>query len=256
MPLPRPGHRAARLLQEQPPPPDDRDRSGSPLDDREDPAPPGRRCRHDRRSVREASAGPDEAEAKRDDHLREKQNLDQQRGRLVEAIATAGGPLDSLVAEVKRGEARHQQIKREVARLEDAEKLRGIDVAEVEKLLAAKLGSGVIIGWIFTRNQVSQQLSDWLLSLSAEPMVFMLLVAGLLFLLGMVMDATAIMIMLTPLLAPIAAKFGVPDLQFGVVFVLICMAGLITPPVGVILFMLCAIAELPLQVLSREAFHM
>jgi tripartite ATP-independent transporter DctM subunit len=124
--------------------------------------------------------------------------------------------------------------------------------AVISSVLGMLIGSGVIIGWILTRNQVSQQLADWVMSLSADPIVFMLLVAGVLFFLGMVMDATAIIIMLTPLLAPIAAKFGIPDLQFGPVFVLTCMLGLITPPVGVILFMVCAIAELPLQVLSRE----
>lgn len=123
--------------------------------------------------------------------------------------------------------------------------------AVVSSVLGMLMGSGVIIGWIFTRNQVSQQLADMVMSVSSDPVVFMLIAAALLFFLGMVMDATAIIIMLTPLLAPIAAKFGVPDLQFGIVFVLTCMLGLITPPVGVILFMLCTIAELPLHVVSR-----
>ena len=124
--------------------------------------------------------------------------------------------------------------------------------AVVSSVLGMLMGSGVIIGWIMTRNQVSQELADWVMSVSSDPMVFMIIAAGLLFFLGMVMDATAIIIMLTPLLAPIAAKYGISDLQFGIVFVLTCMLGLITPPVGVILFMVCTIAELTLQELSRE----
>lgn len=123
--------------------------------------------------------------------------------------------------------------------------------AVVSSVLGMLMGSGVVIGWILTRNQIGQQLADWIRSISGDPIVFMLLAASLLFFLGMVMDATAIIIMLTPLLAPIASEFGIPDLQFGIVFVLTCMVGLITPPVGVILFMLCTIAELPLHVLSR-----
>ncbi len=123
--------------------------------------------------------------------------------------------------------------------------------AVVSSVLGMLMGSGVVIGWILTRNQIGQQLADWIRSISADPIVFMLLAASLLFFLGMVMDATAIIIMLTPLLAPIASEFGIPDFQFGIVFVLTCMLGLITPPVGVILFMLCTIAELPLHVLSR-----
>jgi len=121
----------------------------------------------------------------------------------------------------------------------------------ISSVLGMLMGSGVIVAWIFTRNQVSQQLADWIMSISSDPVVFMLFSALILFFLGMVMDATAIIIALGPLLAPIAAKFGVVDLQFGIVFVLTCMLGLITPPVGIVLFMTCTVADLPLHVLSR-----
>lgn len=123
--------------------------------------------------------------------------------------------------------------------------------ASVSGVLGMLMGSGVIISWILTRNQVSQGMADWLMTISGDPTVFLLLTALLLFLLGMVMDATAIIVMLAPLLAPIAAKFGVSDIHFGVVFVLTSMVGLITPPVGIVLFMLTTIAEIPLQVISR-----
>ena len=68
--------------------------------------------------------------------------------------------------------------------------------------------------------------------------------------LGMLMDAVPIMIALAPLLAPIARQFGINDIQFGLVFVVTCMIGLVTPPVGIILFMTSSIAGVKLEPLS------
>ena len=70
----------------------------------------------------------------------------------------------------------------------------------------------------------------------------MVLVVVVLLMLGMLMDAVPIMIALAPLLAPIAKQYGISDVQFGLVFVVTCMIGLVTPPVGILLFMTSSIA--------------
>lgn len=121
----------------------------------------------------------------------------------------------------------------------------------VSSVLGVLIGSGVIVSWILTRNRVTHQLTEFLVGWSASPIVLMCLVAGALFLLGCVMDATAIIIALTPLLAPVAAQYGIHELQFGLVFVFTCMVGLITPPVGVVLFMTCALVDIRMETLSR-----
>ena len=64
------------------------------------------------------------------------------------------------------------------------------------------------------------------------------------------MDAVPIMIALSPLLAPIARQYGIDDIQFGLVFVVTCMIGLVTPPVGIILFMTTSISGVSLEKLS------
>ena len=76
-------------------------------------------------------------------------------------------------------------------------------------------------------------------------------IAITLLVLGCVMDATAIIVALTPLVAPIAAQYGIHELQFGLVFVFTCMVGLVTPPVGVVLFMVCALVNISMETLSR-----
>jgi TRAP-type C4-dicarboxylate transport system permease large subunit len=78
----------------------------------------------------------------------------------------------------------------------------------------------------------------------------MLIVLVALLLLGMLMDAVPIMIALAPLLAPIAAQYGISDIQFGLLFVVTCMIGLVTPPVGIILFMASSISGVSLEKLS------
>jgi len=70
----------------------------------------------------------------------------------------------------------------------------------------------------------------------------------------MLMDAVPIMIALAPLLAPIARQFGISDIQFGLVFVVTCLIGLVTPPVGIILFMTSSIAGVKLEPLSIAVF--
>jgi TRAP-type C4-dicarboxylate transport system permease large subunit len=116
------------------------------------------------------------------------------------------------------------------------------------------LGAGAMVSWILTFNRVTQSLADLLVSLSVGPDVFMLIVVGVLLVLGMLMDAVPIMIALAPLLAPIARQFGISDIQFGLVFVVTCMIGLVTPPVGIILFMTSSIADVKLEALSLAVF--
>lgn len=123
--------------------------------------------------------------------------------------------------------------------------------AIVSSVLGMLIGTGAIVSWILTRNQVTQQLADHLTALTTSPVLFMGAVAVALLLLGTVMDATAITIALAPLLAPIARLYRIDDLQFGVVFVLCTMIGLITPPVGIVLSLTATVAGTSLEVLAR-----
>ncbi len=86
---------------------------------------------------------------------------------------------------------------------------------------------------------------------SADRMVFLLICVAILFLIGLFMDATAVIIAFAPLLAPVALNFGVDPLHFGVVFVMTVMIGMITPPVGIVLFITSAVADIKFEKLSR-----
>ena len=126
--------------------------------------------------------------------------------------------------------------------------------AVISSVAGMLLGAGAIVSWILTYNRVTQSLADLLLSLAVGPTVFMIAVVVVLLILGMLMDAVPIMIALAPLLAPIAKVYGINDLQFGLVFVVTCMIGLVTPPVGIILFMTSGITGVKLEPLSVAVF--
>src|SRR5690606_6442513 len=119
--------------------------------------------------------------------------------------------------------------------------------AIISSVVGMLMGAGAIVSWIITRNQVTQQLAELLVMITSDPSMFMALVAITLLLLGTVMDATALIIMFAPLMVPIARQYGVPDIQFGVVFVMSCMIGMVTPPTGILLFMTSAFAKVPIE---------
>lgn len=123
--------------------------------------------------------------------------------------------------------------------------------AEMSAVLGLLMGTGAIIAWILTRNQAAAELTEFLGQFSRDPVVFMCITVGMLFLLGLVMDATAIVIALAPLLAPVALNFGIDSLHFGLVFVMTVMVGMITPPVGIVLFITSAVGEIKFERLSR-----
>ncbi len=99
---------------------------------------------------------------------------------------------------------------------------------------------------------VPATLSAWLRDVTQSPAVFLLLVNLLLLVVGCVLDNVAAMIMIAPVLAPIARDYGIDPLHFGFVFVFNSVIGLLTPPVGAVLFTVCGIAKLPIERVARE----
>lgn len=124
--------------------------------------------------------------------------------------------------------------------------------AIISSVVGMLLATGAIIAWLFAFEGVTQTVAEFLTSVTDSPAVFLLLVMGALLVLGMVMDAVPIMVAVAPLLAPIAQQYGVPDIQFGLIFVISCMVGIVTPPVGVILFMTAGLTNISVEKLSVE----
>ncbi|MCX7788867.1 MAG: TRAP transporter large permease, partial [Spirochaetes bacterium] len=113
-------------------------------------------------------------------------------------------------------------------------------------------GAATSAAYYITTAQIPAMLADVLLTLSGDSWVmFMLCVNILVLLVGCVMDLTPALLILGPMLLPIAAKYGIDSVYFGVVLVVNLSIGLITPPVGNILYVACGISKLSVAEISK-----
>ena len=109
------------------------------------------------------------------------------------------------------------------------------------------ISAAKIVSYVLTALQIPAMMGAFMASVTSSPYVFMLMVNVLILILGMFMDGGASVIVLAPILAPIAAQFGINDVHFGVVMVLNLIIGCGTPPLGVCLFLACNIAKCPVE---------
>lgn len=113
--------------------------------------------------------------------------------------------------------------------------------------------TGRIVGRLLSINQVPQAVSSFLLESVSSPVVLILLILLLLVFIGMWMETLTQIIILTPLLLPVAVGVGVHPIQFGIVFVIACEIGYSTPPLGVNLFVAAEIGDTTMERISKAS---
>jgi tripartite ATP-independent transporter DctM subunit len=126
-----------------------------------------------------------------------------------------------------------------------------LDTVETTGVVMALVMSASLLGYCLTLARIPQEFGAWLIALSANPLVYLLIVNVLLLVVGCFMEALAAMLVLIPILVPTALKLGIDPVQFGLVFVLNLMIGTITPPVGVVLFVTAKVAGVSFDRLAR-----
>ena len=105
------------------------------------------------------------------------------------------------------------------------------------------IATASIFGWLVASANVPAILAAWIKSVSSEPWTYLLMVNVLLMLIGMFMESLAAILILVPVLMPIALSFGIDPVHFGVVVVMNFAIGMVTPPYGITLFVASSIAE-------------
>jgi len=108
------------------------------------------------------------------------------------------------------------------------------------------------VTFLFTVDLVPQRLSETIMQVASSPLAFLVIVMLFLILVGTVIEPVPAYIMLVPILAPIATGFGIDPLHFALVFVINIAIGVLTPPVGSVLFLMCSAARLSIWELFRE----
>lgn len=109
------------------------------------------------------------------------------------------------------------------------------------------IGAAAAFGWLLALLEAPTQLADLLRGITENPLLLLLLINLVLLLLGTFMDMAPLIIITTPIFLPMATDLGMDPVQFGIMLLLNLGIGLVTPPVGSVLFVGCAIGKIPIE---------
>ena len=114
------------------------------------------------------------------------------------------------------------------------------------------IGASMILTYVVVQENIPQMISTLFAGVEISPLAFLLLVNVLVLLLGCVLDATVIILVIVPLFIPTCTALGIDLVHFGVLIVVNSMIGLITPPYGILLFVISAVSKIPLTEIIGE----
>ena len=115
------------------------------------------------------------------------------------------------------------------------------------------VSAAAVFSWILTKEQIPQQLTEWMMATIQNKYVFLLVVNVFLILVGMFIEGNASMIILVPLLAPVAASYGIDEIQFAMVYIFNNALGAFSPPLGTLMFVTCGITKCKTKDFIKES---
>ena len=122
-----------------------------------------------------------------------------------------------------------------------------LDTVETTATVMFIVASASIFAWVLTTTQITEAIGVWVLSISSNPLVFLLLANLFLLFVGCFMETIAAITILVPVFMPIIKQLGIDPVHFGLIMVLNLMIGLLTPPVGMVLFILAKVSKLSFE---------
>jgi len=122
----------------------------------------------------------------------------------------------------------------------------------VTSIILFVMGTANTFSWVLATQEIPQKVASYIFSITKDPYLILFLVNILLLIVGCVLEGTAAIILLTPILLPIAVQVGINPLHFALVVITNLMIGLLTPPLGLVLFVVCGISKLTLHELFKE----
>ena len=122
-----------------------------------------------------------------------------------------------------------------------------LDTVETTATVMFIVAAASIFGWMLTATGVTAQIAEWVLAVTNQPWLFLLMANLLMLFVGCFLEPTAAITILVPILLPIARQLGVDPVHFGLVMVLNLMIGLLHPPMGMVLFVLARVAKLSVE---------
>lgn len=118
------------------------------------------------------------------------------------------------------------------------------ETVEMTSVVLMIVAASSIFAWILTREGIPAAFAELVMSIADNPLLILLLINLILLVVGCFMETVAAITILTPVLLPLAVQAGVDPVQFGIIMVLNLMIGLLTPPLGLVLFILARVADI------------
>lgn len=112
------------------------------------------------------------------------------------------------------------------------------------------LATANVFGWFIGLERIPETIARSLIGVASDPVMLLLMIVGVLLIVGMFMDSGAALIVMAPILAPVAVSGGVHPVHFGIVMALTLVVGLTTPPVGPCLFAAASVSKLKIETIS------
>jgi len=122
-----------------------------------------------------------------------------------------------------------------------------VNAVKTTAMILLIIGTAGAFGWLLAVTEVPTQLSAALLALSDNPLIILLVVNIVLLLLGTFMDMSPLIIITTPIFLPVMTGIGMDPVQFGILLILNLGLGVVTPPVGTVLFVACAVGGIRIE---------
>ncbi len=126
-----------------------------------------------------------------------------------------------------------------------------LDTVETNGVVLVLVMTASLFGWVMARAQVNQQLGALLLGTTKNPLALLMIINVFLLIVGCFMETLAAMVILVPVLLPVVTAVGVDPVHFGVVMVLNLIIGTLTPPIGIVLFVMARVANLSFEEVTR-----
>ncbi|MBD2836789.1 TRAP transporter large permease [Pseudomonas sp. JM0905a] len=128
-----------------------------------------------------------------------------------------------------------------------------LESGKLSIMLMFIIANAMLFAHVLTTEQLPQQITTWVIDAGLSPMMFLLMVNLVLLVAGAFMEPSAIILILAPILFPIAIRLGIDPIHLGIIMVVNMEIGLVTPPVGLNLFVTSAISGMPVTATIRAA---
>jgi tripartite ATP-independent transporter DctM subunit len=130
-----------------------------------------------------------------------------------------------------------------------------IDSARSTGVVAITIAGALVMNWAVAAEQLPALLGGWILHLDVSPLMFLLMVNILFLVLGCFLDTLLMLLIIVPMLMPSVRALGIDPVHFGVVAVVNMMIGLVTPPIGELLFLISGVSGIPLHSIMKELWQ-